>query len=189
MKPTALLRCDFSVLPPTPPVAYLLLVRPMRVLVAAMLAPALVASNATERSSIFPPFTPERNRYAHRLVAEQFEIVQSLQQIDPAVLKVYYRIVPRRDIAVGNQAFAETDVSDGRPKRFDFAGHNSDLWFIVYEVGGRAYHYSMIFFERSRSGWRRVAAAAGFPEHSDFPSVVRAVKKGRFDEMRDDENL
>ena len=70
----------------------------MRVLVAAILAPALVASNATERSSIFPPFTPERNRYAHRLVTEQFEIVQSLQQIDPAVLKAYDGIgLPRGD--------------------------------------------------------------------------------------------
>jgi hypothetical protein len=164
-------------------------IRPTRVLVAAILAPALVALNATERSSIFPPFTPERNRYAHRLVTEQFEIVQSLQQIDPAVLKAYYKIVPRRDIAVGSQAFAETDVSDGRSKRFDFAGHGSGLWFIVYEVGGRAYHYSIIFFERSGSSWHRVAAAAGFPERGDFPSVVRAVKKGRFDEMSDDLNL
>ena len=160
----------------------------MRVLLAVFVV-SLVTAHAEERKRIWPAFTPERNRYAYRLVTEQFQIVQSLQQIDPPVLKAYYRIVPRRDIAVGSQAFAETDVSDGRPKRFDLAGHGSGLWFIVYEVGGRAYHYSIIFFERSGSSWHRVAAAAGFPERGDFASVVRAVKKGRFDEMSDDLNL
>jgi hypothetical protein len=71
--------------------------------------------------------------------------MRSLDQIDSGVLKVFYKIAPRRDIAVGSQPFAETDISDGRPKRFDFGGHSADLWFIVYEVGGRAYHHSIIF--------------------------------------------
>ncbi len=161
----------------------------MRLVLAAILPVLLVTADAADRKRIWPPFTPETNRYAQRLVTDKFEIVTSLRQIDRDVLKLYYKIVPRRDIAVGAQPFADTDISDGRLNRFDFAGHTRDLWVIVYEVGGRAYHHSMIFFERSGSGWHRVAAAAGFPEHNDFASVVRAVKKGRFDEMRDNENL
>ena len=161
----------------------------MRVAVAVILLFSLAIAGGAERKGIWPPFTPETNHYARRLVTERFQIVTSLRDVDPEVLKLYYKIVPRRDIAVGTQPFAETDISDGHPNRFDFAGHGSDLWFIVYEVGGRAYHHSMILFQRSRSGWRRVAAAAGFPERSDFSSVVRAIKKGRFDTMTDASNL
>src|ERR1700724_332262 len=101
----------------------------MRVL-AAVFVLSLVTAHAAEHKSIWPPFTPERNAYARRLVTEHFQIVRSLDQIDPGVWKAFYKIAPRRDIAVGSQPFAETDISDGRPKRFDFGVHSADLWFI-----------------------------------------------------------
>ena len=157
-------------------------------LVATLLAVVMTAKG-TEKKSIWPPFTPTKNAYAHRLVTENFRIVRNMREIDRAVLAEFHKIVPQREIAVGNQAFAETDISEGRHRRFDFAGQGGDLWFIVYEVGGRAYHQSVIVFQKNGARWQRVASAAGFPLGNDFTSFVKAVKRNRFDEVSDRDNL
>ncbi len=136
-----------------------------------------------------PPFTPAKNPYARRLVNEHFEIVRRLPKVQPEVLTLFYRLVPRQEIATGTQPFAETDVSDGLPRRFDFAGSTSNLWFILYEVGGRAYHHSILIFWWDGKRWQHVAAAVGFVEKSDFPSLVEALKKGRFHVVFDNLNL
>jgi hypothetical protein len=151
----------------------------------AVCAIGAVASGSPFRFS----FTPEKNVYARRLVTEPFQIVDSMREIEPSVLAAFYKIVPRREIAVGKEPFAATDIDEGRPRRFHFAGRGSDLWFVVYEVGGLASHHSVLVFERNGGHWRYVAAAIGFPDRNDFQGFVRAVKKGRFDAVQAHDQL
>jgi hypothetical protein len=129
-----------------------------------------------------PPFTPEKNVYARRLVSEPVQVVHALRDIDKGVLAVFFRIAPRREMAFGDELFDEMDTSNGgRERKFDFAVHNGDLWFIAYEIGGRAYHHCVIVFQRRGGKWQRVEAAIGFPDGDNFRSFVKAVKKGNYE--------
>lgn len=139
-------------------------------------------------------FTPSTNVLARRVVKERFDLVYTLARIDPAVLRLFFKKIPRGSVATGNQPFEATDQVDGvnpaRVRRFNFAGHNSDVWFILYEVGGsRAYHRTIQFFQKTPGGWRRGPAAVGIMDRNDFPSLIKALKKGWFTVDRDDLNL
>ncbi len=68
------------------------------------------------------PFTPSRDRFARMLVEKQFHVVTILDAVDPAVLRLWFKRYPRKDIATGNQPFAETDISDGAPFRLLLLG-------------------------------------------------------------------
>lgn len=139
-----------------------------------------------------PPFTPAQNAYARCLVTEHFQLVHDLRKIDPAVLARFHTVVPRHEIANRGQPFSETDSVDinDLPRRFTVAGHTSDLWFVLYEVGGsRAYHHSILLFRKHDNHWRHVAAAIGSVDTNNFASLVKALKKGLFHEVFDDLNL
>jgi hypothetical protein len=132
---------------------------------------------------------PARDAYAKRLVSEHFQLVQTPEQMPQGLRAAFHRIAPRRDLAVGSQPFAATDVSDGRSRRFDFAGRSGDLWFVLYEFGGRAYHHSLILFERRGDRWREIVAAIGYLDQTDYRSFIRGVKSGRFEKVTDRWNL
>jgi hypothetical protein len=139
-------------------------------------------------------FTPSKSALARRVVTERFELIYKLERIDPAVLRLFLGKIPRNSVATGNQRFEATDQVDGinpaRTRRFNLAGHNSDVWFILYEVGGtRAYHSTLQFFEKTAGGWRRGPTAVGILEQTNFPSLIKALKKGWFTVDRDDLNI
>lgn len=139
-----------------------------------------------------PPFTPETHTYAQRLVSGRFALVRDLRSMDPSARAAFYKMVPRRQIAVGNEPFDATDLisSDGRPRRFRLAGHDSDLWFVLYEVGAsRANHDAVLIFQRHGTRWQQVVAAAGYVESDHWASFVKALKGGRFHEVFTDLNL
>jgi hypothetical protein len=138
-----------------------------------------------------PPFTPEKHAYAQRLVRDRFALVADLRSVDPSARAAFYKIVPRRQIAVGNEPFNATDVvSGGRPRRFRLAGHHSDLWFVLYEVGAsRANHDAVLIFQRDGTRWRQLVAATGYVESDEWASFVKALKTGRFHEVFTDLNL
>ena len=162
----------------------------------------VAAALLTVRQSVFSAksepyvllFTPSTNVLARRLVTEHFDLVYKLERIDPAVLKLFFAKVPRSSVAIGNQAFEATDqvdaVNPARLRRFNFAGHKSDVWFIVYEVGGsRAYHRTILFFQKREGRWQRGPAAVGIMDRNDFSSLAKALRKGWFTVDRDDLNL
>jgi hypothetical protein len=126
------------------------------------------------------PFTPSRDRFARMLVQRQFRIVTSLEAVDPAVRRVWFKRYPRNEIATGNQEFAETDVSDGKPFRFILAGQATDAWFILFETGGLAHHHTLVFFQRTNKDYRVVEAAYGNLHQNTFNSCLDAVRKGKF---------
>jgi hypothetical protein len=149
----------------------------------------LIGAYAAHGQSIPRSFTPARNAYANRLVTEDFRLVRTPEQMPEGLRAAFYRIAPRRDLAVGSQPFADTDISDGRSRRFDFAGQSGDLWFVLYEFGGRAYHYSLLLFQPRGKHWVEVAAAVGYLDHTDYRTFLRAVKAGRFELVTDRLNL
>lgn len=159
----------------------------------ALLATALSAFGANSEPYVVL-FIPSTNALARRIVTERFDIVHELQRIDPAVLRLFFKKVPRSSVATGNQPFEATDevdaVNPARIRRFNFAGHNADVWFIVYEVGGsRAYHTTIQFFQKTPDGWRRGLTAVGIVDRHDFPSLIKALRKGWFTVDRDDLGL
>jgi hypothetical protein len=131
------------------------------------------------------PFTPSRDRFARMLVQRQFRIVTSLEAVDPAVRQVWFKRYPRNEIATGNQAFAETDVSDGKPFRFVLAGHARDVWFILFETGGLLHHHTLVFFRRAARNYRVVEAAYGNLRQNTLESCLDAIRKGKFVETDD----
>lgn len=172
----------------------LFVVSAIRITVAAALLTTRQSIIAAKSEPYVLLFTPSTNVLARRVVTERFELVYQPKEIDPAVLELFYDKVPRSSVAVGNQAFEATDVVDdvnpGRPRRFNFAGHKSDVWFIVYEVGGsRAYHHTILFFQKRENRWRRGPAAVGIMDRNDFSSLVKALRKGWFTVDRDDLGL
>jgi hypothetical protein len=126
------------------------------------------------------PFTPSGDRFARMLVEKQFRIVSSLDAVDPAVRKLWFKRYPRNEIATGNEAFADTDVSDGKSFRFILAGHVADSWFILFETGGLLRHHTLVFFRRADRDYRVVEAAYGNLRENTFKSCVDAVRKGKF---------
>ena len=126
------------------------------------------------------PFTPSRDRLARMLVQKQFRIVTSLEAVDPAVRRLWFKRYPRNAIATGNQAFADTDISDGKPFRFVLAGQAADVWFILFETGGLLHHHTLVFFQRAGRDYRVVEAAYGNLRQNRFQSCVDAVRKGKF---------
>ena len=135
-------------------------------------------------------FAPSTNVLARRVVTERFQLVYELDRVDPVVLNLFSEKVPRNTVATGNQRFDATDLVDGinpaRIRRFNFAGRNSDVWFILYEVGGsRAYHSTIQFFQKRPGGWRRGPAAVGILDRNDLPNLIKALKKGWFTIDRD----
>jgi|GEM_PF-2669501 len=137
-----------------------------------------------------PPFTPDKHTYAQRLVSGRFALVRDLRSVDPSARAAFYKTVPRRQIAVGNEPFDATDIiGDGRPRRFRLAGHDSDLWFVLYEVGAGPNHDAVLIFQRNGARWQQVVAAIGYVESDDYQSLVRALKRGRFREVFTDLNL
>jgi hypothetical protein len=154
-----------------------------------MLVTALLSTFAANGQSIPNSFTPARNAYAKRLVTHAFRLVRTPERMPQEVRAAFYHVVPRRELAVVSQPFASTDVSDGRLRRFDFAGYSGDLWFVLYEFGGRAYHRSLIFFQHRGNRWVEVAAVIGYLDQADYPTFVRAIKAGRFEIVTDRLNL
>jgi len=137
-----------------------------------------------------PPFTPEKHTYAQRLVSGRFALVRDLRSMDPPARAAFYKMVPRRQIAIGNEPFDATDiVGDGRPRRLRIAGHDSDLWFVLYEVGAGPNHDAVLIFQRHGARWQQVVAAIGYVESDDYPSFLRALKRGKFHEVFTDLNL
>lgn len=136
-----------------------------------------------------PAFTPAANIFADRLVSQNFKLVWDLRKIDPAVSEMFFKTVPRRSIATGDQPFAMTDIDDGLPRRFVLAGRADDMWFILYEVGGRAYHHILLVYSRNGDRWLQAVAAIGSLEQNRFSGLVRAVKKGDFEVAVDNLNL
>ena len=126
------------------------------------------------------PFTPSRDRFARMLVQRQFRIVTSLEAVDPAVQRLWFKRYPRNEIATGNRAFAETDVSDGKPFRFVLAGQTVDSWLILFETGGLLHHHTLVFFQRVGRDYRVVEAAYGNLQKNTFESCLEAVRKGKF---------
>jgi hypothetical protein len=126
------------------------------------------------------PFTPSHDRFARMLVQRQFRIVTSLEAVDPAVRRLWFKRYPRNEIATGNQEFAETDVSDGKSFRFILAGQAADAWFIPFETGGLLHHHTLVFFQRANRDYRVAEAAYGNLRQNTFESCVDAVRKGKF---------
>ena len=138
-------------------------VRPMRRVIAVFLVTIAFAyaearegipfhtKSPTSTEPVAPerPFTPSRAPFARMLVQRQFRIVTSLEAVDPAVRRLWFKRYPRNEIATGNQEFAETDVSDGKPFRFVLGGQAADSWFILFETGGLAHHHTLVFFQRA----------------------------------------
>ena len=164
-----------------------------RVIVLAFLALTLTSASAregipyhtkspTSTEPIAPerPFTPSGDRLARMLVEKQFRIVSSLDAVDPAVRKLWFKRYPRNEIAIGNEAFADTDVSDGKSFRFILAGQAADSWFILFETGGLLHHHTLVFFQRAGRDYRVVEAAYGNLRQNTFESCVAAVRKGKF---------
>jgi hypothetical protein len=104
----------------------------------------------------------------------------SLEAVDPAVRRLWFKRYPRDEIATGNQAFAETDVSDGKPFRFILAGEAADSWFILFETGGLLHHHTLVFFQRVGRDYRIAEAAYGNLHQNTFESCLAAVRKGKF---------
>lgn len=171
-----------------------ILVRPMRHVIAlSFTTVALTCAHAregipfhtkspTSTEPVAPqrPFTPSRDRFARMLVQRQFRIVTSLEAIDPAVRRLWFNRYPRNEIATGNQAFADTDISDGKPFRFVLAGQSGDTWFILFETGGLLHHHTLVFFQRAGRNYRVVEAAYGNLRQNTLESCVDAVRKGKF---------
>jgi hypothetical protein len=126
------------------------------------------------------PFTPSRDRFARMLVQRQFRIVTSLGAVDPAVRKLWFKRYPRNEIATGHEAFAETDVSGGKPFRFVVAGQAAHSWFVLFETGGLLHHHTVVFFQRVSRDYRVVEAAYGNLQQNTFESCVDAVRKEKF---------
>ncbi|HZR05950.1 MAG TPA: hypothetical protein VFA61_08995 [Candidatus Udaeobacter sp.] len=126
------------------------------------------------------PFTPSRGRFARMLVQKQFRIVTSLEAVDPAVRRLWFRRYPRNEIATGNQEFAETDISDGKPFRFVLADQAGETWFILFETGGLLHHHTLVFFQRAGRHYRVAEAAYGNLRRNTFESCVEAIRKGKF---------
>jgi hypothetical protein len=114
------------------------------------------------------------------LVQREFRVVSSLEAVDPAVCRVWFKRYPRKEIATGNQAFAESDISDGKPFRFILAGQAPNVWFILFETGGLIHHHTLVFFQRVGREYRVVEAAYGNLQQNTFDSCVNAVRKGKF---------
>ncbi len=126
------------------------------------------------------PFTPSRDRFARMLVQRQFRIVRSLDGVDATVRRVWFKRYPRREIATGNQAFAESDTGDGKSFRFVLAGQAADSWFILFETGGLLHHHTLVLFRRVGRDCIVVEAAYGNLPQNTFESCVDAVRKGKF---------
>jgi hypothetical protein len=125
-------------------------------------------------------FTPPQDRFARMLVEKQFHVVTILDAVDPAVRRLWFKRYPRKDIATGNQPFAETDISDGAPFRFIVAGQTANTWFILFETGGLLRHHTLVFFQRASAGFRVAQAAYGNSPRNTFESCVDAVRNGKF---------
>ena len=126
------------------------------------------------------PFTPTRDHFARMFVQKRFRVVSSLEAVDPAVRRLWFKRYPRTDIATGNEAFADTDVSDGKPFRFVLAGQTPDSWFILFETGGLLHHHTLVFFQRAGKDYRVVEAAYGNLRQNTLGRCVDAVRKGKF---------
>lgn len=171
-----------------------LLVVARRITLTAALLTITQSVFATKREPYVLLFGPSTNALARHVVTERFHLIYELKRIDPAVRRLFFKKVPRSSLATGNQRFEATDLVDGinpaRIRRFNFAGQDSDVWFILYEVGGsRAYHSTMQFFQKTPGGWRRGPTAVGILDRNDFPSLIKALKKGWFTVDRDELNL
>ncbi len=126
------------------------------------------------------PFTPSRDRCARMLMQKQFRIITTLEAVDPGVRRLWFRRYPRREIATGNQPFAEMDTDDGAPFRFILAGQATNSWFILFETGGLLHHHTLVFFQRGAGGYRVVEAVYGNLRRNTFENCVNAVRKGKF---------
>lgn len=135
------------------------------------------------------PFSPSHNKLARELVYGRGVVVHEMNGIDAALLTAFHRKVPKTTIAVGKEPFAITDASEGVPRRFDFAYRTDGVCFILYEVGGRAYHSALLVFRRRGAEWEAAAAATGFLRNPDVRSLKIAVKRGEFRQEVDDYNL
>jgi hypothetical protein len=166
----------------------------MRIALTAVLLTSTQSVVAAKREPYVLLFSPSTSVLARRVVTQRFDLVYELERVDPAVLRLFFKKVPRSSVATGYQRFEATDQVDGinpaRTRRFNFAGHNSDVWFILYEVGGtRAAHSTLQFFQKTPDGWRRGPTAVGILEQNNFPSLIKAIKKGWFTVDRDDLNI
>jgi|SRR2546425_1025529 len=126
------------------------------------------------------PFTRSRDRFARMLVQRQFRVVRSLEAVDPAVCRLWFKRYPRSEIATGNQAFAETDISGGKPFRFVLASQAANVWFILFETGGLLHHHTLVFLQHADRHYCVVEAAYGNLRQNTFESCVDAVRKGKF---------
>ena len=79
--------------------------------------------------------------------SEPWRLVRRADQVSPAVLAALsQRFFPNdRRIADPGAAFNPTDVADPHPRRrLLLAGRTASRWFVVYEVGGRGYHQTLV---------------------------------------------